>query len=415
MIPSRNVLIRSLAPNSLILTASNILSALLGFSLSLIVGRGLGEAGFGIWVFCLAWASVLTMICEFGLNSLITREASRNPEKSNRLLLGSLVLKLVLVSIFGGSVWLLASVLALNPDSSVALSLSMLIVLAGVVYGSFTALFRSAGWMSPILWLNLLGGFVQMGWSAWLIRSGAGVLPLIGVALTVDFGQLLAAIWLWWNRLRAHGGTLHISWKGTTQMAYDALPFAVSAFLGAIEARSSILLLGYLQGETEVGRFGMAARFFEAARLLPNGIYDAAFPVFAAQKSGHPNRAVLFQRLSYVIVTYVVMVAPTFVLFSRQIIHFTYGDFFLSAAPALSLLGVALLPTLHNAFLEVYLFATGDEKYATKLGFLGLTVQILASIPLMYCCGAAGAAIGVFIGEVTILLPLRWRIKNLSC
>jgi O-antigen/teichoic acid export membrane protein len=405
---------RSLVPNSFILTASNILSAVLGFSLSLIVGRGLGEGGFGIWTFCLAWASLLTMICEFGLNSLVTREASQMPERSNRLLAVSLALKLLFVSMIGGIVWFLAPILALDSESSLALGVSVLIAVASIAYGSFTAIFRSSGWMSPILWVNVLGGLVQVGWSAWILRSGGGILPLIWAAAAVDFGQLLTAILLWWNQLRPRGGALEISRVEAVRMARDAIPFAVAAFLGAIEARSSVLLLGYLRGETEVGRFGMASRFFEAARLIPNGIYDAAFPALAAaQKSGARNHGRLFQQLARIILAYAVSLVLILILFSRQIIHLTYGDSFTSATTTLTLLGVALLPVLHNALMEVYLFATGDEKYATKLGFFGLMVQILASIPLMLSYGAAGAAIGVLIGELAIWLPLRWRVRQL--
>ena len=404
---------RSLAPNSLILTASNILNAILGFSLSFIIGRGLGESSFGIWVFSLAWASILTMICEFGLNSFITREASRVPENLNRLLFLSLVIKLTLISIFGGGVWFFAPILALDVPSSAALRVSLLIAVVGLAYGSFTAIFRSTGWMSPILWLNLIGGITQLAWSMWIIRSGGDVLSLIWVALVIDFGQLIVAVLLWWNQLRVYGGALKILLFDVTQIARDTIPFAISGFFGAIEARLSILLLGYIRDETEVGRFGMASRFFEAARLIPNGMYDAVFPAFAAQNSAGTNK-VLFQRLLQVILIYTAGVTLVLILFSRQVIQLTYGESFIPATPTLSWLGIALLPTLHNSVMEVYLFATGDEKYATKLGFFGLAVQILVSTPLMYFYGAPGAAIGVLISEFVIWLPLRRRIKNLS-
>ena len=159
----------------------------------------------------------------------------------------------------------------------------------------------------------------------------------------------------------------------------------------------------------------MAARFFEAARLVPNGIYDAAFPALAAaRKSGERNDRKLFQQLAQIILIYVVIVVIVLTLFSRQVIHLTYGDAFTSATPTLTLLGIALLPTLHNALMEVYLFATGDEKYATKLGFFGLTIQIFVGIPLMLFYGASGSAIGILIGELAIWLPLRWRMKKHS-
>ena len=404
---------RSLVPNSLILTISNVVNAALGFLLSLVVGRGLGESSFGIWVFCLAWASILTMICEFGLNSLLTREASRMPEKLNCLLGSSLALKLILVSFFAGGIWLLSPIISLGPESSSALRVSMLIVVAGVAYGSFTAVFRSAAWMSPILWLSILGGTAQVLWSAWILWSSGSVLALIWAALVIDIGQLILAVGLWWNRLRPYGGSMKFSRVDMTKMVWDTFPFAVSAFLGAIEARSNVLLLGYLSGAVELGRFGMASRFFEAGRLIPNGIYDAAFPAFAAQASGHVERKAVYQRLLRVILIYTLTVTLILSVFSRQVIQLTYGPLFISATPILSWLGIALLPTLCNAVMEVYLFATGDEKYATKLGVIGLAIQVIASIPLMLFAGAAGAAIGMLLSELSIYLPLNRRIKKL--
>jgi O-antigen/teichoic acid export membrane protein len=105
---------------------------------------------------------------------------------------------------------------------------------------------------------------VQFGWSAWILRSGGGILPLLWTAAAVDFGQLLTAILLWWSRLRPRGGALQISLGEAILMARDAIPFAVAAFLGAIEARSSVLMLGYLRGETEVDLVGMASCFFRS-------------------------------------------------------------------------------------------------------------------------------------------------------
>ena len=406
---------RSLASNSLILTASNVLNAVLGFVLSLIIGRGVGEAGFGVWIFCMAWAAILTMVCEFGLNSLLIREAVRMPESANRLLALSLALKLLFVFILGGSVWFLTPGLSLDLTSSAALTASLLIAVVSIAYGSFTAIFKVFGWMSPILWLNLFGGIFQIGWSFWIIRTGGGVLPLIWVAVVIDLGQLVSAILLWWYRIRPWGGKFEISPTDAFQMLKDSIPFAISAILGAIESRSSVLLLGYLRGEIEVGRFGMASRFFEAGRLIPNGVYDAAFPALAAaRKSADRGDRIIIKRLGLFILIYTLVVVMTLILFSRQVIHISYGDAFLPAAPTLTLLGVALLPTLHNALMEVYLFATGDEKYATKLGAFGLAVQILASIPLMNLYGAPGAAMGILCGEIVIWLPLQWRMKRLT-
>jgi hypothetical protein len=64
-------------------------------------------------------ALLLTMICEFGLNSLVTREHPM-PERSNRLLAVSLALKLLFVSIIEDRL-VSRPILALDSESSSAL------------------------------------------------------------------------------------------------------------------------------------------------------------------------------------------------------------------------------------------------------------------------------------------------------
>jgi len=83
-----------LTHNSLLLTGSILGGALINFAISIRVGRWLGESEFGRWVFLLAWASVLTMFCEFGLHGYLTREAAKFPAQLNQLLLTSLSIKL---------------------------------------------------------------------------------------------------------------------------------------------------------------------------------------------------------------------------------------------------------------------------------------------------------------------------------
>src|SRR5262249_36231076 len=58
--------------------ASNVTRGAVRLGTSLIVARGLGDAGFGNWVFCAAWAGTLTSLLDLGFGVLLTRDAARN-------------------------------------------------------------------------------------------------------------------------------------------------------------------------------------------------------------------------------------------------------------------------------------------------------------------------------------------------
>jgi O-antigen/teichoic acid export membrane protein len=402
-----------LTHGSLTLVVSNLSSAALGFVLSLSLGRGLGEVGFGRWTFCLAWASALTMLSQFGLNTLVTREAARDKARGNQFLIGGLVAQL-LFSLLLGSGLLFAPNLGFDSESSAGLRLTILLIVAGTVYSSLAALFRAFEWMLPILWLNVGGLHLQLPWPIQVLRSGGGVRELITVAGEVQVIQLVAALGLWWFKLRPVAGPLRVEPPAVRQMVRQALPFAVAGLVGALQLRSSPLMLGYLRGAAEVGWFGAAARFSESAKLIPNGIAGAVFPALAASGSlaagleAHEN---LFRMFNRVLVVTGFAAAIGLSLFSRLLLGLTYGPDFLQAVWPLIWLALGLIPNLINGGLELYLYANGDETYVTWLGIAGVIVQVIASLPLILLFGASGAAIAMGLGEAAIWFPLRRRVK----
>jgi len=406
-------LLRRLIHGSLTLIVSNLSGAALGFVLSLVLGRGLGEVGFGRWTFCLAWASALTMLSQFGLNTLVTRDAARDKGRANQFLIGGLVAQ-VLFSLLLGSVLLFAPNLGFDSESSAGLRATLLLIVAGAAYSSFAALFRAFEWMLPILWLNISGLLLQLLWSIRVLRSGGEVLELIMVAGEVQLIQLLLALGGWWFKLRPIAGPLRIEPHTVRQMVRQSLPFAVAGLVGALQMRSSPLLLGYLRGAAEVGWFGAAARFSESAKLIPNGISGAVFPALAASgnlAAGREASANLFRMFNRVLVVTALAAAIGLSLFSRGLLGLTYGPDFLQAAWPLVWLALGLIPNLINSGLELYLYANGDEVYVTWLGVVGAIIQVIVGLPLIFLFGASGAAIAMGLGEAAIWFPLRRRMK----
>lgn len=395
---------------SLTLVTSNVAGAALGFALSLVVGRGLGDAGFGRWAFCLAWASTLTALSEFGLNTLLTREAAKASDRANRLLFSSLTVKLLCSGVLGGAVLLAAPYLGTDAESSSALRVAVLVAVAGTAYGSFTALFRAFEWIMPILGLNTLGLTLQLVGAAWIVRGGGSgpVLSLVALAAGVQIAQLLAAAGLWWTNLQRRGGGLMPSLELIGEMARMAVPFAAAGVLSAIQMRSSLLLLGYLRGAAQVGWLSAASKFSEAAKLVPNGIFGAVYPALTAGVDQRTFRG--FQRALFALA---LGMALTLSLFAVPILRLTYGPAFLPAASALAWLGVGLVPSLMNGGIELYLYAAGDEVYATRLGAVAVAVQVAAAVPLISLFGASGAALSLALGEAAIWLPLRRRARLL--
>ncbi|MBC7875615.1 MAG: oligosaccharide flippase family protein [Anaerolineales bacterium] len=415
LIPNKiaNLAYSHLMQNSLLLIVSNVSAAILNFSISILVGRELGQAGFGRWAFLLAWAAGLTMICEFGMNSLLTRKISNSSNSLNELLFSTLLIKIFFVTITGLVLWSMSPYLGIDIETSQGLRYVIFIVLNGVMYSSFTAAFRSHGLMVPIVLINISSILFQLLGTFWLLQIQSQILPLIQWVTFIGAVQLSSAFLFWSLHFGRSGGRVTTSIPVCISLLKASVPFAISGIIGAIQMRSSVILLGYIKNESAAGLFGSASRFTEAAKLIPNGIFDAAFPVFAKAGNGMEGQKLLFRQINRVIFLYCIVVVIPLLFLSSYVIKWTFGQAFLPASPILIWLGISLFPTLSNAVIELYLYASGDEKFATWLGFVNVGVQLLASLPLMYFYGAVGAVIGVLLGEIAIWLPLKLRLRSL--
>src|SRR5438477_12267695 len=74
-----NLKLGHLSRNTLILLISNVGSAVLSFVLSVLIGRALGQDGLGVYSTALAWITPLSLVAEFGLGTLMTRDIAQNP------------------------------------------------------------------------------------------------------------------------------------------------------------------------------------------------------------------------------------------------------------------------------------------------------------------------------------------------
>ncbi len=403
--------LRRLMHNGLALSLSNVLGAMLGFAISLVIARSLGVPGLGQWTFCLAWVSVLTMISEFGLNTWLTREAAGSRQGANQLLVATLAAKLAFCGLLGGALLIASPILGPDPETASALRAAAVLLGTGVAYGSFTALLRAFEQMRLILWLNVGGLLLQLIWSVSSLKAGYGVPALVAIAAAVQTVQLVAAAGIWSVRWASRAGRLRPTWPLMRTMLRRTWPFAAASLVGALQMRSGPLLLGYLRDQADVGWFGAASRLSEAAKLIPNGLFAAAFPAFAATASAG-RTDLLWKSLGRILVPLTLMLTLGLSLGARPALWLAYGTPFLPAETTLIWLSLGLVPNLLNGGMEVYLYAVGDEVYALKLGVIAVGIQIVTSLPLITGFGASGAAVAMLLGELAIWWPLRCRVRQ---
>jgi O-antigen/teichoic acid export membrane protein len=336
--------VNRLSRNTITLLASNGGSAALSFVLSVLIGRALGQDGLGVYATVLAWIFPLSLLADFGLGTLMTREVAQNPDSDilrdttlTRLLLsGGFMLALVLAAPF------------LSDDASVVqgIQISAPLVLIAPFFGAFTAIFRAYRIMWPIVWLNLGMLLAQVIFTALVFLGGGDVIAALVVNVVTSAAQLAAAwaVWRWKFQQMSEAGLATTIGMSMGNILRRAWPFALAGILAAVQLRFSVILLERLARAGEVGYYAAAIRFIEAGRMIPNALFGALFPILAALAAQPQMMSATFRRVMLGLTIFGAALGVIVTLLAPVIITLTYGEEFLPAAPVLQIAMWTLLP-----------------------------------------------------------------------
>ncbi len=396
-----------LSTNTLTLLVSNGGSVLLSFALSVLIGRVLGQDGLGIYATTLAWVFPLSLLADFGLGTLITRDVAQNPDSAADVLRDTAPTRLLL----GGGLTLLLVVAApfLSSDASVirGIQISAPLVFIAPFFGAYTAVFRAYRVMWPIAWLNVGMLVAQVILTALVFLAGSGVIAALVVNVATSAAQLAAA-WALWRWKFSDVGATHASPLQMRGLLAKAWPFALAGILAAVQLRVSVILLERLTNAGEVGAYAAASRFVEAGRMIPNAFFGALFPTLVALAASPPEMAKIFARVTVALMVFGITLGLIFALFTPSIIKLTYGDEFAPAIPILQIVMWSLLPSMLRGARTLYWYAREQERFVNIVTAVTLTLQIVLSLWLIPQQGALGVAIVILVVESAAFVALMW-------
>ena len=396
---------RSVSKNTLYLLLGNIGGTGLAFLLSLLIGRLLGVEALGIYSAVLAWVFSFSMLVDFGISSLFTRDLAQHPEKTPNYLNTGIRQRWLFAGISIAFLMLAASFISDNPAVVLGLRISAPLLLIENLFGLYTAIFRAQERMLPIAALNIGMLIVQLLLSILFIEQG--VIALFMINMLSSFGRL-GAVWY-----------LSTPTKAKESIALSlilklAMPFALAGLLAVAQQRMGILMLEQLSNLAEVGNYAAVSRFLEAGRMIPNAFFGALFPALASLAAHEQNLNRYFLRVMLLLAAFGGFVVLLGAYFATPILSLSYGESFLDAETLLQLALFSLLPSLLRSARTLYCYATSRETVVNMVSLITLLLQLLLSLWLIPILAALGLIITLIITETLGLLLLylpKFRVK----
>ncbi len=382
-----------------------------GLAVNVMVMRGLGVDGFGVYGYVTTLAGLAAFGSSMGMDRLLKREISRDETRAGHYVATGLAASALLsvVTALAVAAWaaladgrvevVIAAVLA-----SIALGLQ---ALALVPVSAFHAIRRMG--------LGVRGNFAGR---ATLVLATAVFLWLQFGVLSVFSAQVLDAVItlgiVSWVYVRVLGvATLRTNGAEVRALIRESIPFGMNALFVSIYLSVDVLILGLATDDHEVGVYRGAvmllALFPVVADTLSTGIYPRM-----ARHLGHIDRAGEELRFATRILLAVsIPAAVGGMLTAEPLMVFLGGaEFAESALPFVIMAPLLPLRFLNNGY-GMTLSALNQQDDRTRGAIYAAILNVGVNLYAIPTYGVLGAAATTLLTEVALVIFMRWRIASL--
>ncbi|MBI3342035.1 flippase [Candidatus Curtissbacteria bacterium] len=386
-----------------------LITASVTLLVTIIIGRSLGEAGFGDFTKVFTLVGYFYTFADFGLNAIYVK---KNDEKSLLfpILLGLRVLIAICLIVLAVT---LSLVLPYNQQTGIgfpplvkwAIAIASLTILTQAIYTTTNAIFQKK------------------------LRYDLSTLAAIGGALTILVGAALGAYYksglLIFSAIYAIGGivTLLIAlyilaqkFKIEAKIRFDlakskallkgAAPIGVALILNLIYFRIDVLILSVTKTSAEVGIYGLAYQFFEASLAVPIFFANALYPLLISLKQKN-KEAYHTSFNKWIGLLGAVALLHTAALFMVAIlIPIVYNGRFMGSVAALQILATGVIFFYLSALFWHGLIILGKQKHLVIIYGSGAIFNLLSNLILIPTYGYLAAALVTVVSEAFILVLL---------
>ncbi|NDJ85568.1 MAG: flippase, partial [Chloroflexi bacterium] len=410
---------RRLIKNSAAPIGLNLFNRGIDFAFAFIMLRILGPADAGIYYYAIVIFGWFDIFTNFGLNTLLTRDVSRQPESAGRYLYNTSILRLGLA---GLGIPALALVLlirnttvdpALDPTAVAAIILLYIGLVPNSISTGLTALFYAferAEFPAAMTTVSTLIK-VTLGLAALLL--GWGVVGLAGVSIITNLVTFLVLGRLAWPLLRENWQPVP---DGALQrtMLREAWPLMINHLLATIFFKSDVILMEAINGVSVVGIYSTAYKWLDALNIIPAFFTMALLPVLSRQAQTHQEAL----RRNYVLGTKILfmLALPVAVMttFLAPILVGILGgrQFLPDGAVALQLMIWSIPVGWMNSLTQYVLIALDRQRQITGAFIAAVSFNIITNLAFLPVYSFRAAAITTILSEIVLFVGFFWLIRQ---
>ena len=397
---------RRVAANLGVLAVGRGAAVAMQFAAFAVVAAHLGPERLGVYTFAIALVGLLRLVPAFGFDQIVPRDIAQRPEVERVLVPNVVYLRLLLALLAYGLLAALLVSIGYDPmarEAALVAGIALALVAGETMRASLATRLR-LGWSALG---DSLEAALTLGSALALVAAGAGVLPFL--LLYVAAKALNVAV------VAAAGSALSsYSWRPHPSIWWpiiaQAAPLAAATLAISVYYRLDLVVLARIAPNDEVGQYGLALKFMDAAVLLTAVVMSVVQPVLA--RSLVEGRAILQRRYGtalHLMAALAMMVGVGGAMTAWRVVPAVPGlGEYEGGGVALAILAPAIALILVTTVVQGMILAARGERTVLRVALVALAANVVLIAALIPAFSYRGAAVATTVTELVVtILSLR--------
>lgn len=391
------------------LIGGRIVQMILSFFVGILSARYLGPGNYGLINYATAYITFFSSLSNLGLNSVIIKEFSDNPNQQG-IAIGTTI-------IFRGVASFLSAIMIVGIVSIIDKGETITIIVVALCSISlFFHVFDTINYWFQSKYLSKVTSLVTL--LAYVIVSVYKIVLLINnksvywfaFASSVDY--IAVGILLLLAYRKYEGPKLGFSLAKGRDLISRSYHYILSGMMVAIYGQTDKLMLKQMLDETTVGYYSTAVTLCSVWTFVLTAIIDSVYPTIIHLSEIDEEGFNRKNRQLYAIVFYCSMfVSLLYVIFGGFAIRILYGDAYSGAIEPLRVVTWYTAFTYLGVARNAWIVCKNRQKYL-KFMYLGAAIlNVILNFIFIPIMGATGAAFASLLTQIStsIVLPLFWK------
>ncbi|MBC7265173.1 MAG: oligosaccharide flippase family protein [Chloroflexi bacterium] len=411
--------VRRVAKNALTPMVLSLINRVLDMVFAMLMLRVIAPQGAGRYEFAVNFILYASIVVQFGLGTLLTREAAKDRLRANRYLSNATILRLLLwltsLPIMALVLFAYARTGKLAADTILAIAFFTLALVPDLFANALSSIFQAYERMEYPAAVTTITQLLKISFGTFALLMGWGFVGVAGTSLAVN--MITAAILYVLARRLLFRPRLEFDPATTREMLGTSFPLMLNNLLSKAFFSADVFLLQPLRGDVELGYYSVAMRYIHSVDIIPSYFTLAVFPImsrFAESARDSLVRAYILSIRLLLLVALPLAMGTTFV--ARELILILGGAAYMPHSMIALQILIWFMPIgFINSVTQYVLIAINQQRYLTRAFLIGLAFNVVANLLLIPRFGYRAAAAVTVLSEVALLIPFYLCVrKNLT-